>query len=546
MRVRVQGAGRGLQGRGAAGPRDCSLPQPPRTPGPCAFPAPPTSPAGSRPPAAPCRGAQPCPGQGSVGSPAPATAGPGNGSGCRPPGWGAGSPREGGGARPRGTAGVGECAVLVASRCFCFPFLCSWKAGVTAGWGGPSLGSLVLTGANWKPRKLFWRRVQSVAGARQQVGPPATRTPPSPPVTGRPRRWVLICAGGSAGGRVALPGGSLFLREGRGQRPGEPGWGRGSPLQASSGVDTAPTRCPGGDSSPGPADGAGESPGMGCVGTGDWCGAAPLAPPSPSPSPRPPKGREEPLGGAICIPPPCPSPPGFPWGPRGCAGGTGGHFSMHSSHGTLSPGLLRAGTAAGGTEPLGAGGPAAGGAQGSQGTRSQPRGSATPLPPTQPVPQGKPNPAPRCWWQLWDVGTAARGHDPGPSQALWDGGSFRGARAPSGDGGPGPPGVPSQGVAGGLPRLQGGGRGLGQGLALFTLGWDCSFPAGAAGGRGHVPGHPRCQDLAAAVTYCKYSVCHLLLWDPRRGRGGEREAGVRTETFLYTTNFLYIFNFAAT
>lgn len=28
--------------------------------------------------------------------------------------------------------------------------------------------------------------------------------------------------------------------------------------------------------------------------------------------------------------------------------------------------------------------------------------------------------------------------------------------------------------------------------------------------------------------------------------GGEREAGVRTETFLYTTNFLYIFNFAAT
>lgn len=56
---------------------------------------------------------------------------------------------------------------------------------------------------------------------------------------------------------------------------------------------------------------------MGCVGTRDWCGAAPLAAPSPSPSPCPPKGREEPLGGVICIPPSMPFTPGVSVGTPG-------------------------------------------------------------------------------------------------------------------------------------------------------------------------------------------------------------------------------------
>lgn len=116
-----------------------------------------------------------------------------------------------------GMAGAGGCTVSVASRCFRFPFLCSWKAGVTAGWGGLSLGSLVLTGANWKPWKPFWRRVQSMAGAGQRAGPPVTHTSPSPQVTGRPRWWVLAPVPGAGWlcGGVSYPQG----------RSGGSGWG---------------------------------------------------------------------------------------------------------------------------------------------------------------------------------------------------------------------------------------------------------------------------------------------------------------------------------
>lgn len=56
----------------------------------------------------------------------------------------------------------------------------------------------------------------------------------------------------------------------------------------------------------------------------------------------------------------------------------------------------------------------------------------------------------------------------------------------------------------------------------------------------------------SGLTCCIYNVCaipslHLLnpsLLPP--GGGGAPSWGPWTETFLYTTNFLYIFNFAAT
>lgn len=107
---------------------------------------------------------------------------------CTGNGWDVGSLRTRVGACDM--AGVGGCVLAVASRCFYFPFLGS-RGDSRLGW--PSLSSLVLTGANWKPWKPFRRRVQSMAGAGQWAG----SLPPAPLLYCRHGQPPVACAGRS-------------------------------------------------------------------------------------------------------------------------------------------------------------------------------------------------------------------------------------------------------------------------------------------------------------------------------------------------------------
>lgn len=211
------------------------------------------------------------------------------------------------GARPCDMAGVGGCAGAVASRCFCFPFLGSWGDS-RLGW--PSLGSLVLTGANWKPWKPFRRRMQSMAGAGQWAGP----LPPAPLLHHHRGQPPVVCAG-RAGTALVWGGsgpGSLFLRKGEGQQPGVAGWSRGSLLQASSSVTAAPEWCPGGGScSLGPIHrGSGNGPHGDCVPARGGSSGLPLPLSTP--------GQKRHLGMPVM--------PRFVWGPQGHLGGSEEHF----------------------------------------------------------------------------------------------------------------------------------------------------------------------------------------------------------------------------
>lgn len=89
----------------------------------------------------------------------------------------------------------------------------------------------------------------------------------------------------------------------------------------------------------------------------------------------------------------------------------------------------------------------------------------------------------------------------------------------------------SPGVAAGLLQLQGvrevrSGRGCRRGLS-------------------HIP-EPPSAGTRWLLSRTVNTLCATFFSGTLGAGGGEREAGVRPETFLYTTNFLYIFNFAAT
>lgn len=67
------------------------------------------------------------------------------------------------------------------------------------------------------------------------------------------------------------------------------------------------------------------------------------------------------------------------------------------------------------------------------------------------------------------------------------------------------------------PKFREWGMQLRPGPGPAALGWGCFSPAGTEG-LSHVP--PWCLGPGSpAVMYCKYSVCHLLLWDPWQGQG---------------------------
>lgn len=208
--------------------------------------------------------------------------------------------------------------------------------------------------------------------------------------------------------------------------------------------------------------------------------------------------------------------PGFVWGPQGHAGGSEGHFSMHSSHGTLSPGLLWAEDSG---HVWGSGGPL----------------SLTPAPghppvPSLPVPQQQqPNPAP-C--PPLPAGAAA--------PARWDGkGTRPGARMGTAPGvlelPLGMAGFWSLGVS---PR--GGSR-----AAPASGSERSSFWQGLPRGLSRIPAPPG-AGTRRLLSRTVNILCATFFSGTLGAGGGEREAGVRPETFLYTTNFLYIFNFAAT
>lgn len=72
-----------------------------------------------------------------------------------------------------------------------------------------------------------------------------------------------------------------------------------------------------------------------------------------------------------------------------------------------------------------------------------------------------------------------------------------------------------------------------------------SFWQGLPKGLSHIPEPPSAgawQLLSRTVN----TLCATFFSGTLGAGGGEQEAEVRPETFLYTTNFLYIFNFAAT
>lgn len=200
---------------------------------------------------------------------------------------------------------------------------------------------------------------------------------------------------------------------------------------------------------------------MGCGGTQEPHGpGSPRAVPCRflHPLPAPPGfGATQP--GVICAPPP------HVLVPRG-GRGSEGHFSMHSSHGPLSPGLL----------------PWWG--QGTWGWAPSPQ-KAPPTPCSQP-PCPEPTGLNRqrrgggCWWWWWcHQHPLARGHQGGLSRGVLWGGGCSGSLL--GKGGPGPGGgVGGVGQAVGPPRVQGMGRGtwFGPGLSFAALGRGCFLPGG--------------------------------------------------------------------
>lgn len=72
-----------------------------------------------------------------------------------------------------------------------------------------------------------------------------------------------------------------------------------------------------------------------------------------------------------------------------------------------------------------------------------------------------------------------------------------------------------------------------------------SFWQGLPRGLSHIP-EPPSAGTRRLLSRTVNTLCATFFSGTLGAGGGEREAGVRPETFLYTTNFLYIFNFAAT
>lgn len=176
---------------------------------------------------------------------------------------------------------------------------------MTAGWDGPGWGSLVLTGANCKPQKSFRRRSQSSAGSGQRAAPP--RDPHSSSPTGNGQKKSPHPAELRGQPRPAgLPAeeASVILREAL-RKDGTRGggfWGAGAARSP-----TAP-------------------------GALERCRCSRRAVPVPAPPARAPRVQSHAARGDLRPPTPCARSPG--------GRGSEGHFSMHSSHGPLSPRLL--------------------------------------------------------------------------------------------------------------------------------------------------------------------------------------------------------------
>lgn len=87
------------------------------------------------------------------------------------------------------------------------------------------------------------------------------------------------------------------------------------------------------------------------------------------------------------------------------------------------------------------------------------------------------------------------------------------------------------------PKFREWGMQLGPRPGPAALGWGCFSPAGTEG-LSHVP--PWCLGPGIpAVMYCKYSVCHLLLWDPWHGQGMSERPGSDRDFFVYHKLFVY-------
>lgn len=189
---------------------------------------------------------------------------------------------------------------------------------------------------------------------------------------------------------------------------------------------------------------------------------------------------------------------------------------MHSSHGTLIPGLLWE--------------EESGHVWGSGGALSlAPAPGHPPCPPPSLCHRGSQTQRPAA---SGSTGTAA--------PARWDDeGARPGARMgtapgvlelPLGMGGVLVPGVSPRGGSRAAPASGSEGSSFWQGL-----------PRGLS----HIP-EPPSAGTRRLLSRTVNTLCATFFSGTLGAGGGEREAGVRPETFLYTTNFLYIFNFAAT
>lgn len=186
---------------------------------------------------------------------------------------------------------------------------------------------------------------------------------------------------------------------------------------------------------------------------------------------------------------------------------------MHSSHGILSPGLLWA--------------EESGHVWGSGGALSLlPQAIPCP-PPACATAAAKPSPVPPL---PTGVAAPARWDDKGPQPEARMGTALGVLELPLGMGGSWSLWV--------SPR--GGSR-----AAPASGSEESSFWQGLPQGLSHIPEPPSAG--ARQLLSCTVNTLCATFFSGTLGAGrGEREAGVRPETFLYTTNFLYIFNFAAT
>lgn len=326
-----------------------------------------------------------------------------------------------------------------------------------------------------------------MAGAGQWAGSHGSCTSPSPAAASS-ECWVLGVQGGSTGG-------SLFLREGRGQQPCEPGWVLSWSCSWS-----------------------GEAIGDGDRLCGDWvparggCSGLPLA---PAPLPVPLRAKRSCWSGR-------PAPPHalHPWGwlgdPGNMLAGQKDTFlctqaTVPSAPGCSGQGSPRLPCWVWGARPR----------MGLGGSHEPPRCHRESQTST-PVPAAAPG------WRRLPTSTRTRGMTWGQAGRCGMG-SSRVAPAPTGDGGPGPRGCHPRGWQWGRPGF----REQGEVWAgPFIPHRSCRRVSATS----LVPPSRR-WDPAAAVTYCKYSVCHLLLRDPQRGRGVSGRLGSVSRLFCIPQTF---------